>query len=486
MMERLTFNCTLLTDLVLSARAATEGFNLSLDYIPGVKFLGLVASQHYKLEKSQQTLDLFHNGKVRFGDAHPLIKGERALRVPAAWAYPKIGGLTESLYLYHNLTDDFVKTLTQQGIQLKQARGHYFTEGGCLGKVEQNFSIKSAYDGEKYRAKDSQMFGYFALKRGSKWQFHVDIDVIAYKDLLIKALSGQRRIGRSTSAEYGLVDIQHVPSPKQSTRSIPAGRVYLYAMSNLAFVDDFGNSILEPTPKQLLLPADSYIVWEHSQIRSRLYQTWNKKRSNRNADRQIIEKGSVIAVELSKEIESNLFQHGVGAYRSEGFGEILVNPSFLISKTEQVKGLKLKKNEEREQVMPLAPKQSKGTKDDLLLGFLAKKMGQEDRMWRTDQIVNAFIANNKEVFSGVTASQWGQVRNIAKKANNLSVLKKLLFDEKIGFFKYGQSEKTWRKKGRAILIEKFIFPTENSQLDNGLTFIIKLASEMAKGTKQKD
>ena len=44
-MSILKFKCTLLSDVILNQKAATEGPNQTLDFIPGSCFLGIVASQ---------------------------------------------------------------------------------------------------------------------------------------------------------------------------------------------------------------------------------------------------------------------------------------------------------------------------------------------------------------------------------------------------------------------------------------------------------
>ncbi|MBK6948990.1 MAG: hypothetical protein IPH16_13900 [Haliscomenobacter sp.] len=87
-MKRYQYSCELLSDVVIPSVTATEGFNPSLDYIPGAKFLGIAAGTLYD-ENSAATLDLFHNGKVRFGDAYPTVDGQEGLPVPFSWFYEK-------------------------------------------------------------------------------------------------------------------------------------------------------------------------------------------------------------------------------------------------------------------------------------------------------------------------------------------------------------------------------------------------------------
>jgi hypothetical protein len=66
-MTTLKFKCTLLTDVILNLKSATEGNNQTLDFIPGNCFLGIVAGKLYAQKTSAENLDLFHNATVRFG-----------------------------------------------------------------------------------------------------------------------------------------------------------------------------------------------------------------------------------------------------------------------------------------------------------------------------------------------------------------------------------------------------------------------------------
>ena len=94
MTKTLKFRCTLESDLVLSQTSSSEGNQKTLDFIPGNNFLGIVASKMYK-EGSSESLELFHSGKVRFGDAHPSVDGIRGLRVPASMYSPKLASARE-------------------------------------------------------------------------------------------------------------------------------------------------------------------------------------------------------------------------------------------------------------------------------------------------------------------------------------------------------------------------------------------------------
>ena len=127
--------------------------------------MGIVAKELYA-DSSAESLDLFHSGKVRFGDAHPSVNGIRGLKVPASMYYPKLSSASKECYIHH-LTDHDAVAIKDK--QLKQCRDGFYSfdeATGVLVDTQKNFAIKSAYDSQKRRSKDHQMFGYEALSKG--------------------------------------------------------------------------------------------------------------------------------------------------------------------------------------------------------------------------------------------------------------------------------------------------------------------------------
>lgn len=477
-MKRYQYTCKLLSDVVISSVTATEGFNPSLNYIPGAKFLGIVAGKLYD-KNSPNTLDIFHNGKVRFGDAYPLIQGKVGLPVPFSWFYLKGEGLTTNpVYLHHKMKDNDFKKLTYLGKQIKQARKGYFNEDGKYLSIDQNFAIRSAYDRIEMRSKEGQMFGYFSLPKGSKWTFTIEDDTDEHADNIRASIIGKKNIGRSRSAEYGLVEIDFEQALTVDSKIIsPSELTLIYALSNLCFYDQYGRPTLTPTPAQLGVPGGK-VLWEKSQIRSRLYQTWNRIRHNRDSDRMIIEKGSVIAIEHKKPINTISFIGGIGFHKSEGFGQVLINPIFLLSEGIKLNS-KLTKAEELPKAVNLTPTGNPSAKDTLIMKYLEQKQIQKSSAFNLDEKVNKFLKDHIGDFVGISPSQWGTVRAYAKHAANWDTLLKLLFDENVGALHRGQSESEWRKSGRREKLFNFLKNEVVYEADR-VTFTIKLASEMAK------
>ena len=204
------YKCVLQSDVILTSLAATEGYKESLTYIPGSKFLGIIAKHKYSETHSEATTDIFHNGTVHFGDAVPMIGDEATAKIPFSWYYSKGENLSNGIYLHHNIGNTTA--------QLKQARAGYFSQQEqVFATIEQNFAIKSAYDSKTRRSKDSQMYGYYSLKKGSTWTFCIEDNSGKYIDEINKLIIGHKTIGRSKSAEYGLVDITFLKEIKQET-----------------------------------------------------------------------------------------------------------------------------------------------------------------------------------------------------------------------------------------------------------------------------
>ena len=73
-MKKKYFEVELLSDVVITERSATEGGHRSLDYLPGSVFLGVAAKRMYDDLSKDESYSLFHSGKMRFGNAYPVVE----------------------------------------------------------------------------------------------------------------------------------------------------------------------------------------------------------------------------------------------------------------------------------------------------------------------------------------------------------------------------------------------------------------------------
>ncbi|MDE6195096.1 MAG: hypothetical protein K2M83_14055 [Muribaculaceae bacterium] len=496
-MKTLKFKCTLLTDVILNMKAATTGPNETLDFIPGSNFLGIAAATLYGDDRiSPETKSvLFHSGEVRFGDAHPSRNGARGLKAPASMFYPKLSGPEEELYIHHLIPSE--KDLS--GIQLKQCRrGFYDFSGndniGRLIPTTTSFALKSAYDRRERRSKDEQLFGYQSLGKGLTMYFTVEFDDRAaeFMEKVRKALVGDRRIGRSRSAQYGLVNIEYVGD--NGFIEIDGGQPFtekkekyaaVYADSRLIFLDEYGIPTFRPTAGQLGLAGE--VDWGKSQIRSFRYAPWNFKRQCFDTDRCGLEKGSVLVVRLPKDDNAIDFSSRyVGSYRNEGFGRVIYNPPFLKADNEG-KALYALAADPKDKNKDTCRKDDKSNVSTPLIAYLKGRKKDAEAYESAIRIVNEWTEKNARLFKKVDfASQWGTVRSIATSAESLEKLKEDLFGvdgkDPNGYLMHGIAKDKWKGQ-RLEALRDFMNKVQADKLlsdEMARLAIVNLASEMGK------
>lgn len=504
-MKTIQFECVLLSDLVLNANPATEGPQSTLDFIPGGNFLGIVASKYDTLTPKQQ-MTIFHSGKVRFGDAHPMVgdKMIRTLKVPASMYYPKLPSEEEYLYLHHFIRRDSSEEKRKMP-QIKQCRSGFYAFDdniGVLAYPERYFCMKSAYDSSLRKAQDNKMYVYEALRKGSRFLFDVEIDADGVESFIIDSLCGIHHIGRSRTAQYGLVEIKQVSYEETQSLKEPLvinGHKYIsvYADSRLVFLDENGQPTYQPTAEQLGVKGD--IDWSLSQVRTFCYAPWNGHRKTRDADRAGLEKGSVFMVRTDQEVTGHRY---VGSYKNEGFGRVIYNPDFLSG--DSATGFatySLTKSEREEKV-----KGNTSLSGTPLLNYIAKQQEKKEASDFIFEKVNEFVTDNRGKFKEMTfASQWGTIRSIAMGCKSSDDIYDELFDKQKeyqhyaspsdgenriekksnGYLTHGVAENKWKQSGRAKILRIFMDDICVMHKDYLKEAVVNLASEMAKISRKK-
>ncbi len=341
----------LLGDLILSVDGGTAGQHESLDQIPGAVFLGAVARHYRWFADHGEAWRVFHDGTVRFGPAYPLVGDEPAVPVPLSWhtpkyqqdAYPDLDAERDRVVCDRARTDR-----APEGIQWKQLRSGFVTPTGRHVTVRKGFRRMTAIDrSRRGHARTGMLFGYQTLVAGQTFWLRLDAPVPpAVFAKIVESLTDRPiRIGRSLSAEYGKVRLTAwAGASDQALACRPvadAGPVLVYLLSDAAFVDpDTGAASLAPTPTQIGLPTAGWALDRaHSFLRSRRYAPYNSQRAAFDPDRIVLVKGSVLCyartspdVRLSEADRASLdraMADGVGLYRQDGLGRILVNPWLL-------------------------------------------------------------------------------------------------------------------------------------------------------------
>lgn len=513
-MKTLQFKCTLKSDVILNIKAATEGNQKSLDFIPGNNFLGIVASSYDDFTTEEQ-MEIFHSGKVRFGDAHPAFGNQRTLLIPASIYYPKLKKVSEKAYIHHLYTRELDKEQDGGPQQLKQCRTGFYAFSNGEGKLvnsEKSFAIKSAYDSDKRRSEDSMMYGYESINSGAEFFFEVEVDNESLAEKIEEKLVGTKHIGRSRTAQYGLVKIESVsfiqPQSTSTTTEIGGKRyVCVYADSRLIFLDDNAQPTFRPSAIDLGI-EDGEIDWGKTQVRTFQYAPWNFKRQNRDTDRCGIEKGSVFVVELKSGTTPSESKY-IGSYKNEGFGHVIYNPDFLKGKANT--------NGEAWYCILEQQKQDNGNKGNIepvkdtstpLLRYIYEQQKERDIENFIYTMVNQYVEENERRFKGATfASQWGKIRSIAMQCTTYEDIKRELFnhfvtikreptpdnpateiEDNIAYLSHGVAFDKWKSGGRIESLKnwmKEIYGYDKYSADIVSIAVVNLASEMAKKIRDK-
>lgn len=507
-MIRYRFKCTLLSDIVINEKAGTDGPQSSLDYIPGSNFMGIVANKMYKDSKDDKDellcYKMFHSGGVRFSDAHISMDGERFLRRPASWATLKNGSDVDVI-LHHDLSKEDHITNFKEGKQYKQTRTGYFSPlKKQFTEINKSFSLKSAYDAENRKAKDSSLFGYESIPQGIEMIFYVESENKDYLERATEILIGEKRVGRSKSAQYGLVEISLLGEDADvqffddtDKKEFPGNQIIVYAESDLCIINQYGSPVLAPSICSYLnLNNDWNVCWEKSQILTRSYAPWNGKRFTRDADRIVISKGSVFVLENqsnggSSKSDEKKFFYRIGEFKSEGLGGVLINPDFLME--EYFSQKKPESISLHDSQLNIQRFESNDDYDDNVFKYLKRINKKEEQEALIYSACIKFRDKEKKIYgSGITNSQWGSIRNIAKECSGKNELVNRLFEGNMAYLNHGVAKDNWDKKERREKLRKAVKSNFDGYIKNGYSklyddeipeVVEKLASLFQKNNK---
>ncbi len=454
-MNRMRFIATLESDTVVSERPATTGGHTSLDYIPGACFLGACAAALYD-RLAGDAFAVFHSGQVRFGNAYPLDDdGCEALPIPLSWHHPKgsawqKGGrmVTESVHNLLHAPKERLGAWEREGIQPKQLRAGFFSTSGRLVQPQSSYRMKTAIDRESInRAAESQLFGYESLAAGSRWYFDVETDAAIFAgvaDQIARALTDASiRVGRSRSAEYGQVSVTGLAQQAaEMWPPVEAEQVHIYCLSDLSLTDRrTGGPTLTPSPEAFGL-AEARFLPDRSYIRARSYAPFNGKRRLSDFERQVICKGSVITFTRPASLDLNALQQqlagGIGSYRYDGLGKVLVNPAFIIGEHLATRAGRTLATSGKTAIVATVPP---------LAGWLTERRQEQERAILLKELVERWFKEIKLVDGAPSNAQWSQLRQIALQAKTRQEYEDRLFGKK-GLCTHGVGRKQWEKEFR--------------------------------------
>jgi len=381
------FKVKALSNLIFIASSNTEGNIRYLDFIPGSVFLGIVANNY---DKFKNPFDVFFSGKVRFSDANIIINQKPSLRIPLIFYYEKLN--KQNILNYAFLTKEDFK------VQYKQIREGYFNEDFEIKKIEFDYSQKSARDYDTGRSKKSAMYGFRSITKGSEFYFKVEVDDIDEDDkkLIKDSLLGIKLAGKSKRTEYGLIEISEADFDEYNKTTKNSSYDFIYFKSRVVLFDKNGNPTYDVVNIHPELKKEN-IEYKLNQIRYYEYTPYNFIRKE-DTQRCVIEKGSVVVLKnVSKKVLDEI-ANGVGGFRSEGFGEVLINPQFLSKKYIEFKTPIQSVNLETENV---------NTK---LIKYLKNRQLQKQDTATLIIEVKKCIEEKEKWFFNISKSQWGNIR----------------------------------------------------------------------------
>jgi len=333
------------------------------------------------------------------------------------------------------------------------------------------------------------MYLYEYLEAGQEFIFEVRSSNDEYFKEIEQALVGNKHISKSKTAEFGKVEITKIDTNNENSNddvTIETNNEYLVlANSNLCFINDYGDFTWSPTAKDLGF-KNAKINYLKSQIYFDKFHTRNGKRHTHDYDRLIIKKGSVFVLEKDEEnieIDKKLIKKGVGVFLSEGYGRVLVNPSFL-NDIKTIKKVEIKKDDISENSI-----------DQDLISILKEREEYEINQREIYKAVNEFIVENKGLYSSINKSQWGTIRSLiyqARKTNDPNTeLYNLIFkyetnetqENKNGYIYHGRMGEKWVGYKRKKLIEFLQIKESKKISDDNIEKLLLLTIEMPKRKK---
>ena len=337
---------------IFSSRGATEGQHQTLAHPTGAALLGWAAGGG-RYDGFVDPFTIFHSGLVRFSDALPLTRsGCPAYPVPQILAEPKHrrGGVVQTGDGSRRLDPGAVTVGCDPGertgdgrkVQREALRRIFLTTAGEVLLPLTGSRLRTATN--QGRAADGQLFGYTHLDPGDSQRYAATIeaepDAMSDSDWLrlLHAFDGQRlRLGRAAGTAYGGDYLCTVQDGRAAAGLWPCGaiaggatRVRIWALSDLALLDEDGTACFAPSAGRLGLPEGGRFSRADSAIGVRRYAPWNGHLRGRDLERQVIEAGSVFSFPYEQPLNAMIQRKTViGQYQEAGLGRILLAPLLL-------------------------------------------------------------------------------------------------------------------------------------------------------------
>lgn len=185
------------------------------------------------------------------------------------------------------------------------------------------------------------------------------------------------------------------------------------------------------------------------------------------------------------------FLNGLGEYRSEGFGKVIVNPCFLESDEHGRVSLDLASA--RVETIDSDGVSEVSSSGKVFSKWFEARRNEHNREQAILSEVNSFIRGTGKYFIGITSSQWGQIRSRASEVEKYEDLVRMLFQKPErtsysstrsgerhthGLLVHGKTAQAWnRSKGGKTLYQILAEELKRNR-EFGPIYAVRLAAAM--------
>lgn len=350
-------------DGITIAESHANAFNSAcLDYIPGSSIMGALAVRMYMDASIDGELlnKLFQTNSSIFSNAYPLSSGEMTLPVPMSFHYEK-----DAIPSKENYENKCVKTDDDKNKQYKQLRNDFVTPDVNCYRVPRHSITRTAINEQRQTAEDQTLHSQEYIRAGQRFLGFIDVidnSAGSTEKIITEFLNSTIRVGNSRNTEFGRVKMRLLPKDTVSNNCPPVSYelpiddtpgnsqeeqkplLYIWCLSDCEFINtETGMASAVPVFSNLwslkadIPDLDGVYLPQKSFIRNISIRHFNRKRGGLDSESLLVKKGSILCFKLNKLPTQQLLQDaltslqslGVGLNRQYGYGQIVVNPSWI-------------------------------------------------------------------------------------------------------------------------------------------------------------
>ncbi|AEE14458.1 protein of unknown function DUF324 [Thermodesulfobium narugense DSM 14796] len=363
--KKISYKITTLSPIVLAKEIGEQNTINTEKYIPSTTVRGLFASKFIKelnLSRTAHEDDGFHNiflkGEIIFTPAYPLKNNK--IYYPALYLHKEKGKDSNSVYNILEEVPENIKTKPVNKMVCYSADKIYYHD------VPTTFYFHNARDREKGHSIGEEIFYYEAINEGEEFKGFIIGDEGYLEE--IKRIFGDKFnsfIGRSKSAQYGLVNIEFGDLEDTDDLEDVEDEFIIVAISPIILYNEWGFSDISVKALENYLKKhfDCDIDVEKIIARTKYIENFIGVWRMKNTRELAYSAGSVFKIKIEgcndlKEKLNHLSIYGFGEKTELGFGKVSVY--FSLKKDYEIDYDDSDKNEE------ITPKFSKAILEDIV------------------------------------------------------------------------------------------------------------------------